>query len=423
MRIDTLTEKVSISKVVGQGYNKAWNTKRFYKVIKGSRGSKKSVTTQIEIIYKMMKYPWMNVIAARRYQNTLRDSVFVGLKSATHRLGVSYLWNFTVSPMEATYLPTGQKILFRGFDDAIKMTSIQLEKGHITHLWLEEAYELESRDKLDTVVEGMRGILDDDEAYRQVILTFNPWSENHWLKSEFFDVEDEDVFTLTTTYKINEFLDKETIRRYEKLYTTNPRRAKIVCDGDWGVAEGLVFENVEFRELDKELLAKQGYTLLAGLDFGFTHDPTALIVSWLDEENRTLYIIDSHYQTGMHTDDIAKMIRKKGYQKTLIIADCAEDRLISELKNNYGLKIKKSPKGKSSVSHGIDKLQSLRIVCDVRLVEAKEEFYSYSYKFDKVKGKFTNIPEDGNNHIMDALRYSLHCIDAKLKVNLFEGGI
>lgn len=170
---------IRVSNLIGQGYNEFWNCKKFYKVVKGSRGSKKSVTTQIEIIYKMMKYPWMNVIAARRYQNTLRDSVFVGLKSATNRLGVQNLWQFTVSPMEATYIPTGQKILFRGFDDALKMTSIQLEKGSITHLWLEEAYELESRDKLDTVVEGMRGILEDKNAYRQVILTFNPWSENH----------------------------------------------------------------------------------------------------------------------------------------------------------------------------------------------------------------------------------------------------
>ena len=182
---------IRVSNLIGQGYNEFWNCKKFYKVVKGSRGSKKSVTTQIEIIYKMMKYPWMNVIAARRYQNTLRDSVFVGLKSATNRLGVKNLWQFTVSPMEATYIPTGQKILFRGFDDALKMTSIQLEKGSITHLWLEEAYELESRDKLDTVVEGMRGILEDKNAYRQVILTFNPWSENHWLKSEFFDAKDE----------------------------------------------------------------------------------------------------------------------------------------------------------------------------------------------------------------------------------------
>lgn len=414
---------IRLTDVIGQGYNEAWHTKKFYKVIKGSRGSKKSVTTQIEIIYKMMKYPWMNVIAARRYQNTLRDSVYVGLKSATHRLGVSNLWNFTISPMEATYLPTGQKILFRGFDDALKMTSIQLEKGYITHLWLEEAYELESRDKLDTVVEGLRGKLDDPAAYRQVILTFNPWSETHWLKSEFFDTEDEDVYTQTTTYKINEFLDDATIKRYEKLYKTNPRRARIVCDGDWGVAEGLVFDHVEFRPLDKDYLAKQGYTLLAGLDFGFTHDPTALIVAWLDIEGDTLYIVDEHYQTGMHTKDIARMIKKKGYGKTHIIADCAEDRLISELKHDHGLKITKSHKGKGSVNKGIDDLQSLRIVCDSSLTAAKEEFYSYSFKFDKVQGKFTNVPEDNNNHLMDALRYSLQCLSAKVVVNLFKGGI
>lgn len=414
---------VRISSLIGQGYNEFWNCKKFYKVVKGSRGSKKSVTTQIEIIYKMMKYPWMNVIAARRYQNTLRDSVFVGLKSATNRLGVQNLWQFTVSPMEATYIPTGQKILFRGFDDALKMTSIQLEKGSITHLWLEEAYELESRDKLDTVVEGMRGIIEDRNAYRQVILTFNPWSENHWLKSEFFDAKDDDVFTLTTTYKINEWLDKQTIQRYEKLYKTNPRRAKIVCDGEWGVSEGLVFENVEYRPLDKDFLAKQNYELIVGLDFGFTHDPTALVVSWLDSENGILYLIDEHYETGMHTNEIARMIKTKGYSKSLIIADCAEDRLISELNNDYGLRIKKSRKGKSSINQGIDKLQSLKIICDTSLVNCKEEFYSYSYKFDKVMGKFTNIPEDKNNHLMDALRYSFQSASDKVSVQLFRGMI
>lgn len=414
---------IRVSSLIGQGYNEFWNCKKFYKVVKGSRGSKKSVTTQIEIIYKMMKYPWMNVIAARRYQNTLRDSVFVGLKSATNRLGVQNLWQFTVSPMEATYIPTGQKILFRGFDDALKMTSIQLEKGSITHLWLEEAYELESRDKLDTVVEGMRGILEDKNAYRQVILTFNPWSENHWLKSEFFDTKDEDVFTLTTTYKLNEWLDEQTIKRYEKLYKTNPRRAKIVCDGEWGVSEGLVFENVEYRPLNKDFLAKQNYELIVGLDFGFTHDPTALVVSWLDSENGILYLIDEHYETGMHTNEIARMIKTKGYSKSLIIADCAEDRLISELNNDYGLRIKKSRKGKSSINQGIDKLQSLKIICDTSLVNCKEEFYSYSYKFDKVMGKFTNIPEDKNNHLMDALRYSLQSASDKVSVQLLRGVI
>lgn len=408
---------LSIQELIGQGYNKAWNTKAFYKVIKGGRGSKKSVTTQIEIIAKMMAYPWMNAIVARRYANTLRDSVYVGLKSATHRLGVSHLWEFTVSPMQATYLPTGQKILFRGFDDALKMTSVQLEKGQITHLWLEEAYELEARDKLDTVVEGLRGRLEEPEAYRQVILTFNPWSENHWLKSEFFDVADEDIFTTTTTYKCNEFLDDATIKRYEKLRETNPRRAKIVCDGEWGIAEGLVYEDVIIRPIQEDEIDYNSFTLLIGLDFGFKHDPTALVVSWLDESTGTLYIVDEHYQMGMLTKEIADMIKRKGYSKSVIIADSAEQRLITELKLEHGLtKVQACRKGKDSVNQGIAKLQGLKIVCDSKCVNTKEEFYSYAYKKDKVSDRFLNMPEDKNNHLMDALRYSLECAGKGIEV-------
>lgn len=415
---------IDLSKTIGNGYNSYWHTKKFYKLVKGSRGSKKSVTVQIEIISKMMAYPWMNWIVARRYQNTLRDSIYVGLKSAVNRLGVQSLWKFTTSPMEGTYLPTGQKILFRGFDDPLKLTSIQLEKGTITHLLVEEAYELESRDKLDTVTEAMRGIIDDKEAYRQVVLIFNPWSENHWLKREFFDKEDEDVFTLTTTYKNNEFLDVQTMQRYEKLYTTNPRRARIVCDGDWGVAEGLVFENISFEYFDILEKLKMQLPLLIGLDFGFEHDPTALVVSLLDKENETLYLIDEHYETGMRTKEIAEMINKKGYQKSMIIADCSESRLISELRHEHDIRrIAKSAKPKGNIHADIDKLQGLKIICHPKCVNAKEEFYSYSYKFDNIAGKFTNEPEDKNNHLMDALRYSLQCEKGKVKVNLFKGGI
>ncbi|WP_201750559.1 PBSX family phage terminase large subunit [Senegalia massiliensis] len=417
-------KRISLQKLIGQGYNKAWNTKKFYKVIKGSRGSKKSVTTQIEIISKMMAHPWMNVIAARRYQNTLRDSMYVGLKSATHRLEVSHLWTFTVSPMEATYLPTGQKILFRGFDDPLKMTSIQLEKGTITHLWVEEAYELESRDKLDTVVEAMRGIIDDPKAYRQVILTFNPWSEHHWLKEEFFDLEDEDIFTMTTTYKINEFLDKDTIRRYEKLYKTNPRRAKIVCDGEWGISEGLVFENVTYEYFDIQEKIKEQLQLLIGLDFGYEHDPTALIVALLDEENEKIYIIDEHYEQGMRTKAIASMLKEKGYQKSTIIADSAEGRLIDEIRYDYNIKgIKKSDKGPGSVNQGIEELKNYQIICHPNCTNTKEEFYSYAYKKDKISDKFLNKPEDKNNHLMDALRYSLQSKKQKVSIRMFKGGI
>ena len=407
----------SISKLIGKGYNKFWHTKKFYKVVKGSRGSKKSVTTQLEMIYKMMKNPWMNVLRMRRYGNTLRDSVYVGLKSAANRLGVSHLWKFTVSPMERTYLPTGQKILFRGFDDALKLTSIQLEKGHITHLWLEEAYELESKDKLDTVVEGMRGELDDPNAYRQVILTFNPWSEKSWLKSEFFDKEDDDIFTLTTTYKINEFLDKQTIKRYEKLYETNPRRAKIVCDGEWGIAEGLVFEeNWRVEVVDKSVVDEKGAHEIFGLDYGYTNDPTALFVGVINLETRKLYVMDEMYEKKLSNEQIAENIKIKGYQNKRIVADSAEPKSNNRLRTLGIRSLIGARKGKDSVRNGIDFLQGFEIIIDPRCRNFIKEISNYAWDEDKYGNK-VNVPIDDFNHLMDAMRYAC---EPYIQIDLFS---
>ncbi len=412
-----MTNRVSISKLIGQGYNAAWHTKKFYKVIKGSRGSKKSVTTQLELIYKMMKNPWMNVLRMRRFGNTLRDSVYVGLKSATNRLGVAHLWKFTVSPMERTYLPTGQKILFRGFDDALKLTSIQLEKGHITHLWLEEAYELESKDKLDTVVEGMRGELDDPKAYRQVILTFNPWSEKSWLKSEFFDKEDDDIFTLTTTYKINEFLDKQTIKRYEKLYETNPRRAKIVCDGEWGIAEGLVFEeNWRVEVVDKSVVDEKGAHEIFGLDYGYTNDPTALFVGVINLEKRKLYVMDEMYEKKLSNEQIAENIKIKGYQNKRIVADSAEPKSNNRLRTLGIRSLIGARKGKDSVRNGIDFLQGFEIIIDPRCRNFIKEISNYAWDEDKYGNK-VNVPIDDFNHLMDAMRYAC---EPYIQIDLFS---
>lgn len=412
-----MTNRVSISKLIGQGYNAAWHTKKFYKVIKGSRGSKKSVTTQLELIYKMMKNPWMNVLRMRRFGNTLRDSVYVGLKSATNRLGVAHLWKFTVSPMERTYLPTGQKILFRGFDDALKLTSIQLEKGHITHLWLEEAYELESKDKLDTVVEGMRGELDTPKAYRQVILTFNPWSEKSWLKSEFFDKEDDDIFTLTTTYKINEFLDKQTIKRYEKLYETNPRRAKIVCDGEWGIAEGLVFEeNWRVEVVDKSVVDEKGAHEIFGLDYGYTNDPTALFVGVINLEKRKLYVMDEMYEKKLSNEQIAENIKIKGYQNKRIVADSAEPKSNNRLRTLGIRSLIGARKGKDSVRNGIDFLQGFEIIIDPHCRNFIKEISNYAWDEDKYGNK-VNVPIDDFNHLMDAMRYAC---EPYIQIDLFS---
>lgn len=414
-----IEKRLSMVKALGAGYNRFYHNRQFYRVVKGSRGSKKSKTAALCYIHDLLKYPWANLLVVRKFSNTNKQSTYTDLKWAANRLGVYDKFKFNESMPEITVKRTGQKILFRGMDDPLKITSISVDVGILCWAWFEEAYQLDSMDAFDTTVESIRGSYDSPDFYKQITLTFNPWSENHWLKREFFDEETrrKDVFSMTTTFRLNEWLDEQDRKRYTDLYRTNPRRAKIVCDGDWGVAEGLVYENVEFRPIDDEEIDMKHFKLLIGLDFGFKHDPTALIVSWLDEENNRIYVVDEHYEQGMTTSEIAAMIRRKGYGKSTIIADCAEGRLIYELKREHDIqRIRESRKGKDSVNSGISKLQDYRIICGDTCVNAKEEFYSYAYKKDKVSGKYTNQPEDKDNHLMDALRYSLQCVETgKLK--------
>ena len=116
MAINKAQTKINISKVIGSGYKEFWLSKDRYLwlVVKGGRGSKKSTTAALKIIYNMMKYPLSNTLVVRRYFNTLRDSAWTQLRWAVQVLGVSHLWYFKSSPLEAIYLPSGNKILFRG---------------------------------------------------------------------------------------------------------------------------------------------------------------------------------------------------------------------------------------------------------------------------------------------------------------------
>lgn len=128
--------KINLPEIIGKGYGKFWNFKGRYRIVKGGRGSKKSCTAALDIIYKMMKFPLANTVVVRRFYNTHRDSTFAQLKWAINRLGVNHLWKATINPLEITYIPTGQKILFRGFDDSQSITSITVEKGHLCWVWV-----------------------------------------------------------------------------------------------------------------------------------------------------------------------------------------------------------------------------------------------------------------------------------------------
>lgn len=400
--------KVDLPSTIGIGYGAFWRSRNFYRVVKGSRGSKKSKTTALNFIVRLLKYPWANLLVIRRYSNTNKQSTYTDFKWACNQLKVSHLFKFNESLPEITVKATGQKILFRGLDDELKITSITVDVGALCWAWFEEAYQIETEDKFSTVVESIRGTLDVPGFFKQITVTFNPWSERHWLKRVFFDEETKraDTFSGTTTFRVNEWLDDVDKRRYEDLYKTNPRRSRIVCDGEWGVAEGLVFDNFEVVDFDVEKTIQRVKETSVGMDFGFTQDPTTLICVAVDLANKELWLYNEHYQKAMLTDDIVKMIKDKNMYKSYIAADSAEKRLIAEIKSKGVSGILPSLKGKGSIMQGIQFMQGFKIYIHPSCEHTIEEFNTYTFKQDK-EGNWLNEPIDKNNHIIDALRYAL----------------
>lgn len=396
--------RINISKLVGKGYRDFWNYKGRYRVVKGSRGSKKSTTISFWIPFMMMKYPLANTLVVRRVFNTHKDSTYTQLKWSINRLGVSHLWKFSKSPLEITYLPTGQKILFRGLDDPMSITSITVEHGHLCWCWFEEAFQVMNEDDFNKIDMSIRGELPEG-YFKQITLSFNPWSEKHWLKKRFFDVEDDDIMAITTNYECNEFLGSDDINLFEKMKLNNPRRYRIEGLGEWGIAEGLVYENVEVLEFDyKEISKRKGVVSHFGLDFGYTNDPTAFIALLVDIEKSEIYVFDEIYKKALTNKDIYSEINYKGYSKEVIIADSAEPKSIEELKR-LGLKrIKAARKGKDSILFGIQKLQDYKIYvhpkCENYIVEVN------NYVWDNKDGTILNKPIDDYNHLMDAKRYA-----------------
>jgi phage terminase large subunit len=412
--LERITLKIDISKKIGKGYKTFWNFKGRYRIVKGGRASKKSTTNAQWIIYKMMQYPLANTLVIRRVFNTHKDSTWTQLKWATNNLGVSHLWKFSKSPLEATYLPTGQKILFRGLDDPMSITSITVEIGYLCWCWFEEAFQIMDEDSFNKVDMSIRGELPPG-YFKQITLTFNPWSEKHWLKKRFFDVKDEDILALTTNYKCNEFLGEDDRRIFAKMKKNNPRRYNIEGLGDWGIAEGLVYENFEELEFDyKEISKQEGVNAYFGLDFGYTNDPTAFICILVNQEQNLLYIFDEHYQKAMSNSDIASMIKYKGYAKETIIADSSEPKSIDDIKKKGIRRIKAALKGKDSILNGIANIQDYKIYvhpkCENTLIELN------NYVWDNKDGVVLNKPIDDYNHLMDALRYAMESTKMKNRI-------
>lgn len=401
------TEKVFLPDIVGKGYGTYWNFKGRYRVVKGSRASKKSTTTALNLIYRIMAYPGSNGLVVRKVFRTVKDSCFSQLKWAIHRLGVEKYWKATTSPLELIYIPTGQKILFRGLDDPLKIASVSVDTGHLCFLWIEEAYEIMNEADFDLLDESIRGEVPEN-LFKQVTLSFNPWNERHWIKKRFFDSPNNaDKLAITTNYMCNEWLDQSDINLFERMKIQNPRRYQVAGLGNWGVTEGLVYENVREAFFDLEEIKKvKGIQSAFGLDFGYTNDPTALFCGMVDMNSRTVYVFDEIYKEGMSNRAIFKEIEKYGYSKEVIIADSAEPKSIDELKDLGLRRIRPAKKGSDSVMNGVQFIQDFEIVVHPRCVNFLTEINNYTWDKDRL-GNLINKPIDDFNHLQDAMRYAL----------------
>ncbi len=399
-----MTSEIKMSEIVGKGYEKFWNCKKRYRVLKGGKGSKKSATTALNFIFRLMNEKRSNLLVVRQVMNTHRDSTFAQLKWAQARLGVSEYWNNTVSPMEMTYKPTGQKIIFRGFDDVLKLASTTVPQGYLNYVWIEEAFEIASEadfDKLDLSVP--RGSIP-PPLYKQTTITFNPWSETHWLKKRFFDCKSADTDTFSTNYLINEFLDDTDRAVFERMKKQNRRKYEVAGLGNWGISEGLVFENWQVGNVQISKEDEYKWKSFFGLDYGYTNDPTAFIAFRVNPIDKQIFIYDEFYEKRMLNSDIANRIKALGFSKERIRADCAEPKSNDDLRRLGIVRIAPSYKGRDSILNGIASINEYFITVNPKCVNMIRELSSYVYD-ERRQENGLRMPKDSENHLCDALRY------------------
>lgn len=371
--------------------------------LRGGRGSTKSSFISVEIILQMMQHPNVNGVAFRKVGNTARNSIYEQLLWAIQQLGVTAYWKKTFSPLELTYLPTGQKILFRGLDEENKGKSIKCSNGYFGIVWFEELAEFSGPSEIDTT---LRSLLRGGPEY-WVFYSYNPpKSRDSWVNQDaLVDMPDRIVHTSSYLDVPREWLGEQFFLEAEKLKQKNETLYKHVYLGEVTGTGGAVFDNVEALPMTVEQIGQFDHRYF-GLDFGFAVDPLAFVAMHYDAKREDLYIFDEIYQQKLTNRNAAELINKK-YPAVRILGDSAEPKSIYEMRE-FGTNVNGARKGPDSVRFGINWLQSrAHIYIDRnRCPNAWREFSGYEYERNR-DGQFINAFPDKNNHAIDAVRYGL----------------
>lgn len=368
-----------------------------YQVAWGGAGSGKSHIVARKKLYRLIKETEQphKFLIVRKVNRTIKRSVFTLFRNLISKWGLYDEFDFNLTDLTITYKKNGAQFMFTGMDDPEKLKSIE----GVTGVWMEEATEFTQEDfeQLDLRLRG-------ETLYtKQIVLTLNPISEQHWIKRVFFDDPIDGCFTLKTTYLDNSFIDDDYKMVMENKKKTNPRYYSIYALGNWGTAEGLIFSNVKTQAIKLEDVWH--LPCVQGGDFGFTNDPTAFNQTYVDLPNKKIYVYDGFYEKGMSNEAIAQKLKDMKAHKTHTTFDSAEPKSIDRLRT-LGIKCGPALKGKDSINAGIDFLLDFEIIVNNHLVEFMKEFNNYCWDVDK-DGKQLNKPIDDFNHFIDSLRYAL----------------
>ena len=332
--------RISVYKETGKGYERGWftNCKCRYRCYKGARNTKKSYDMiGIEALVKILSHPLRNVLFLRATQSSQKFSTYSTMQMLIDKFDLNRFFKFNNSELIITYKPTGQLMLFKGFDDSQKLQSIRVPKGYLTDVYVEEAFEIDDYDAWRKFDGSIRGILPDD-LFFQITFCFNAWVKEHWLYDKFFKGRLEDDFEYLdthdymdymdekwigdfgrglylhiSTYKINEFRDKDVYdEAMEELRNVAPEIYKVEALGMWGSSTGATypeFSEVLVREPQEINNLKWGYYAI-GIDTGYSDgqgkkrkddtvgSATTMQLVGLTQDLQTLACIDEYFLTN-----------------------------------------------------------------------------------------------------------------------------
>ena len=377
----------------------------------GGRGSMKSSFVSLTVVFLLLLEPTAHALVLRKVANTMRDSVYAQYLWALEQLGVQQFFDCRLSPMELVFRPTGQKILFRGADDPMKIKSIKVPFGSITVTHFEEKDQFAGRAEIRTILQStMRG---GDRFWN--FESYNPpLSRDNWANLD-TAAERPDRLCHHSTYleAPKEWLGEQFVAEAESLKLSDERAYQHEYLGLAVGTGGNVFENLELREIrDDEM---RGFDrIYMGVDWGFAPDPFAFIRLHYDPARETIYLLDELCVLRQTNTLTAEELLRRGYQDGVITCDSAEPKSVADYRS-FGLNARAAVKGPGSVEYGMKWLQGRKIVIDRRRTpEALREFSRYEFERDR-DGNFISGYPDKDNHLIDAVRYALERVYGKYR--------